>query len=128
MWLKKSVWKCLHEVASNTKPYKNLRMKQLLLSFPAGFLGFLTFSACAEPVKIVLPPETSPFRVVPGAEIAMAQCLQCHSAEYITTQPRLGRNAWKASIEKMRSKYGAVVAPETELALLEYLVGAYGAP
>ena len=103
-------------------------MKQLLLSLPAGFLGFLAFSACAEPLKIVLPPETSAFRVVSGAEIAMAQCLQCHSAEYITTQPRLGRNAWRASIEKMRSKYGAVVAPETEVALLEYLVGTYGAP
>jgi mono/diheme cytochrome c family protein len=103
-------------------------MKQLLLSLLAGSLVFFAFSACAEPLKIVLPPETSAFRVVPGAEIVMAQCLQCHSAEYITTQPPLGRNAWKASIEKMRSKYGAVVAPETELVLLEYLVGAYGAP
>jgi hypothetical protein len=103
-------------------------MKQFLLSLSAVLIGFLAFSACAEPVKIVLPPEPSVFRVVPGAEIAMAQCLQCHSAEYITTQPRLGRNAWKASIEKMRSKYGAVVAPETEVDLLEYLVGIYGAP
>lgn len=128
MWLRKSVWRCCHEVASRAKPYKSVPMKQLPLYLLAGFLGFLAFSACAEPLKIVLPPETSAFRVVSGAEIAMAQCLQCHSAEYITTQPRLGRNAWKASIEKMRSKYGAVVAPETEVALLEYLVGTYGAP
>ena len=103
-------------------------MKQMPLSLTAAVLGLLAFAASAEPLKIVLPPETSSFRFVPGAEIAMAQCLQCHSAEYITTQPRLGRNAWKGSIEKMRLKYGAVVAPETEVALLEYLVGTYGAP
>jgi mono/diheme cytochrome c family protein len=103
-------------------------MKQMLLSVLAGVLGLLAFTASGEPLKIVLPSETSAFRVVPGAEIAMAQCLQCHSAEYITTQPRLGRNAWKASIEKMRAKYGAVVPSETEVALLEYLVGTYGTP
>jgi mono/diheme cytochrome c family protein len=110
------------------KTYKNLEMKQMLISVLAGVLGLLAFTASGEPLKIVLPPETSAFRVVPGAEIAMAQCLQCHSAEYITTQPRLGRNAWKASIEKMRAKYGAVVPSETEVALLEYLVGTYGTP
>jgi mono/diheme cytochrome c family protein len=103
-------------------------MKYLLPLAFAVLFGVPSFSAYAEPRKIVLPAETSGFRVVPGAEIAMAQCLQCHSAEYITTQPRLGRNAWKASIEKMRSKYGAVVAPETEATLLEYLVGTYGTP
>ena len=96
-------------------------MKQLLLSLPAGFLGFLAFSACAEPLKIVLPPETSPFRVVPGAEIAMAQCLQCHSAEYITTQPPLPASFWKASIEKMRTKYGAQIAPDQAQVLVDYL-------
>ena len=128
MWLRKSGWRCRHELALIEKNYKNLEMKQMLLSVLAGVLGLLAFTASGEPLKIVLPPETSAFRVVPGAEIAMAQCLQCHSAEYITTQPRLGRNAWKASIEKMRAKYGAVVPSETEVALLEYLVGTYGTP
>lgn len=128
MWLRESEWRCRHELASKAEAYKNMEMKQMLPSVLVGVLGFLTFAASAEPLKIVLPAETSGFRVAPGAEVAMAQCLQCHSAEYITTQPRLGRNAWKASIEKMRSKYGAAVAPEMEVALLEYLVGTYGAP
>ncbi len=102
-------------------------MRHVLKFALAGLLGFWTVAASAQPVKIVLPAETSSFRTAPGAEIAMAQCLQCHSAEYITTQPRLGSQAWKASIEKMRGKYGAVVSPETEAVLLEYLVGTYGA-
>ena len=96
--------------------------------FGVGLALFLEVSGFAEPLKIVLPPETASFRTAPGAETAMAQCLQCHSAEYITSQPPLGKDAWKASIAKMRAKYGAAVSPEAEAVLLEYLVGAYGKP
>jgi hypothetical protein len=97
------------------------------LSRGAAWLGVLFHTAAfASPLKIVLPAETAAFRATPGAELAMAHCLQCHSAEYITTQPLLGRDAWKASIEKMRKKYGAAIPTETEATLLDYLVGTYG--
>jgi hypothetical protein len=92
-----------------------------LLCFSLG-----NMASMAEPVKIVLPAETASFLTNPGAEYAMGQCLQCHSAEYISTQPPLNRDAWKASIEKMRKKYGAMVPAETEGALLDYLVSTYG--
>ena len=98
------------------------------LGFIFGLAFFFEAAAFAGPLKIVLPPETASFRTAPGAEVAMAQCLQCHSAEYITSQPPLGRDAWKASIAKMRAKYGAAVSPEAEAVLLEYLVGTYGTP
>jgi hypothetical protein len=96
----------------------------LLFAPVAGLL--LQSTAFGEPLRIVLPAETPSFRAGPGVELAMAQCLQCHSSEYITSQPPLGQTAWKASIEKMRGKYGAIVPPETEAALLEYLAGTYG--
>lgn len=80
----------------------------------------------AKPLRIVLPTESASFKATQGAELAMAHCLQCHSAEYITTQPPLGRDAWVASIEKMRKKYGAAVPTEAEAPLLDYLVAAYG--
>lgn len=97
----------------------------------AAWLGaslIATAAAFAAPLKIVLPTETASFRATPGAELAMAHCLQCHSAEYITTQPLLGRDAWRASIEKMRKKYGASIPSETEAPLLDYLVDTYGKP
>lgn len=56
----------------------------------------------------------------------MANCLRCHSAEYITTQPPLSRTAWKASLEKMRGKYGARIPNEQEAPLLDYLAKVYG--
>jgi mono/diheme cytochrome c family protein len=104
----------------------NLKSAGFALIF--GLALFFEVAGFAGPLKIVLPPETASFRTAPGAEIAMAQCLQCHSAEYITSQPPLGRDAWKASIAKMRAKYGAAVSPEAEAVLLEYLVATYGTP
>lgn len=106
--------------------YKQMKTKGLLVCLLIG-CGLLPGAPVwAEPLRIVLPAETASFRVASGVELAMAQCVQCHSAEYITTQPPLGREAWKASLQKMRGKYGAVVPPESEAALLDYLVGAYG--
>lgn len=80
----------------------------------------------AAPRRIVLPAETAGFEAAAGVELMMANCLQCHSAEYITTQPPLPRAAWKASIEKMRGKYGARVPIEQETLLLDYLAKTYG--
>lgn len=102
--------------------------KKLMICVMVGAGCFFTEAGIAEPLRIVLPAETASFRVGPGAEMAMAQCLQCHSAEYITTQPPLGRDAWMASIQKMRVKYGAAISPESESALLEYLARNYGTP
>jgi mono/diheme cytochrome c family protein len=99
------------------------------LSFAASALVCLVpFTASAKPLRIVLPTETASFRTTQGAELAMAHCLQCHSAEYVTTQPPLAREAWLASIEKMRKKYGAAVPTEAEAPLLDYLVATYGKP
>jgi mono/diheme cytochrome c family protein len=77
--------------------------------------------------KFVLPPETATFRPGPGAELALGQCLICHSADYVSTQPRLARPAWKATVLKMRDKYGAPLAEDKIDALVDYLVKTYGA-
>jgi len=77
--------------------------------------------------KISLPPETAAFKNGPGVEIVMAQCLLCHSADYVSTQPRLSRTAWKNTVIKMRDKYGAPLPEERIEALLDYLVKTYGA-
>jgi len=76
--------------------------------------------------KLMLPPETAKLKEGPGAELATANCLLCHSADYISTQPRLSRAGWKASVEKMRQKYGAPMAPDKIEPLLDYLVKNYG--
>jgi hypothetical protein len=44
----------------------------------------------------------------------------------VTSQPRLDRKFWEASVKKMREKYGAPIADEAVAALVEYLVATYG--
>jgi len=75
-----------------------------------------------------LPPETVRFKPGPGsgAAIATGNCLICHSADYITTQPPLDRAGWRASIQKMREKYGAPINTNSVDTLAEYLAKTYG--
>ena len=74
-----------------------------------------------------LPPETAKLRAGQGVELVTAQCLLCHSADYISTQPPMNRVAWTAAVTKMKDKYGAPIAPENVDALVNYLVKTYGA-
>ena len=73
-----------------------------------------------------LPAETAKYKPGPGMELAMANCALCHSADYLSTQPRLSSAAWRAAVEKMRSKYGAPISTNNVDALVQYLSTAYG--
>ena len=94
-------------------------MKRLIL------LAALTSAAQAAP-SITLPPDTLAFKPGAGAELATGQCLVCHSAHYVTTQPVFPRAFWKASVEKMQKKYGAPIPDDQVGPLVEYLVHTYG--
>lgn len=97
-------------------------MKRLLFS-----LTTLAVAAVAAD-DWTLPAEKPVFKTMPGADLVQANCLVCHSSEYITTQPPLTRDQWKASVTKMQQKYGAPLPPENMDAVLDYLAKAYGKP
>jgi sulfite dehydrogenase (cytochrome) subunit B len=73
-----------------------------------------------------LPPETARLAAGPDVGLAAAQCMLCHSADYIATQPRMNRAAWTATVTKMREKYGAPISPDQIAILANYLVKTYG--
>lgn len=83
-------------------------------------------AAVAGPVKIELPAETGVYKLAPGSEIANGQCLTCHSVEYVTSQPKMAKAFWAASVKKMQEKYGAPVPMEQVEPLVEYLTQNYG--
>jgi hypothetical protein len=76
--------------------------------------------------KFTLPPETTRLKEAPGRQVVDIHCLICHSADYITTQPKLARASWTASVKKMREKYGAIIANDKVDPILDYLVANYG--
>jgi mono/diheme cytochrome c family protein len=100
-------------------------MKARSLALLVGSIAMLS-GALAQDWK--LPPETEKCKPAPGAELAAANCLLCHSADYVSTQPRLTRAAWKITVEKMRVRYGAPIATNRVDDLVQYLATAYGVP
>jgi cytochrome c5 len=57
----------------------------------------------------------------PGADVVNNNCLACHSAGMVLTQPRLSRAVWQAEVEKMRSTYKAPVDAADVQAIVDYL-------
>lgn len=72
-------------------------------------------------------PEGQPaFRAGPNADLVTNNCLLCHSADYVATQPPLTRAQWQAGVEKMRGKFGAPIKTNDMPALVDYLTKNYG--
>ncbi|MDB6026188.1 MAG: cytochrome [Verrucomicrobiales bacterium] len=82
--------------------------------------------AQAEVVKIELPVETAVYKSGPGADLANAQCLTCHSADYILMQPPMPAKFWKGAVDKMIGKYAAPIPTNSVDALVEYFAKNYG--
>jgi mono/diheme cytochrome c family protein len=57
----------------------------------------------------------------PGADVVNNNCLACHSAGMVLTQPRLPRAVWQAEVEKMRNTYKAPVDAADIPAIVDYL-------
>jgi len=60
-------------------------------------------------------------------------CRQCHSANYITSQPPLTMPAWQKVVDKMEAKFGAQLAEGADSTvhktlMVDYLTHVYGTP
>lgn len=77
----------------------------------------------------LLPPETASYTFKPGLNVEMVReaCLECHSADYVTSQPPQSYASWLATVNKMIStfKMDALTTSERESILL-YLTTNYG--
>jgi len=97
------------------------------------FLAFLALSISAQRAAEPslegawkLPADEPRLKAGVGSEITAASCILCHSLDYISTQPRLTRDQWKAIVSKMQQKFGAPINPEKVDMLLGYLTQTYG--
>ncbi len=91
-------------------------------------LLLLSTPALAAPRSYALPPETATLADGPGHDLAAANCTGCHSAEYISTQPRGLPNEkafWTAEVAKMRAAYGAPLEDADMPGIVDYLVSTY---
>lgn len=93
-------------------------------------LFFLFFIATASfAMEIDMPVETAVYRPsdLPGFKLVQKNCVACHSAQYVTTQPpNSTRNFWLATIHKMEKVYAAPIDEKEIPEMVDYLVKLYG--
>ena len=66
-------------------------------------------------------------RDAPGRELVQANCMTCHSLDYIQMNSVfLDREGWQKSVDKMVKAMGAPIRPEDVPAIVDYLTAAYG--
>ena len=90
--------------------------------------GMLIAVGSALALDITIPPETTTFQPsnLPGYQLAQRNCMTCHSAQYVSTQPPSPRKYWEATVRKMQKPFGAQFPDEDIPALVDYLSKTYG--
>jgi mono/diheme cytochrome c family protein len=84
--------------------------------------------ANAAPVSYDLPPESAAFKPGPNLEVVQSNCMGCHSADYIATQPRgpkFKKDFWQAEVNKMIRVYGAPIEEADVARIVDYLTATY---
>lgn len=80
--------------------------------------------------SITLPPDNpvSELKPGPGVEKARANCIPCHSTDYIVRQPGRDAKQWEAEVKKMVTVFGAPINEGDAKVIVEYLAAVYGPP
>ncbi|WP_296228735.1 c-type cytochrome [Ralstonia sp. UBA689] len=93
-------------------------------------LATLFGATAAHALDITLPPETAQYKPsdLPGYRLVLQNCMICHAAQYVQTQPpALPRSYWEATVKKMKVPFGAPFPEKDIPAMVDYLVKTYGA-
>ena len=83
----------------------------------------------ADAKTITLPMEGPPLKAspLPGYAKAQANCVACHSAEYMLYQPPTApRPYWEAMVTRMKVVFKAPIDDADMPAIVDYLVKTYG--
>lgn len=76
--------------------------------------------------EIILPQYPLEMPPGPNLEAFQQHCLLCHTARYVTMQPRFSRTVWEKEVKKMVDVYGAPISAPEQQQIVEYLVAIKG--
>jgi sulfite dehydrogenase (cytochrome) subunit B len=76
--------------------------------------------------SIVLPQYPPEIAQGPNVETYTKDCLLCHTARYISMQPRFPKTVWQSEVKKMVDAYGAPIPEADQALIVEYLVAVKG--
>ena len=101
-------------------------MKHLLMLAACASLG-LALPVTAKDIQ--LPPDGVQLTpsLLPGYAKAQANCVMCHSAEYMRYQPsNAARPYWDAMVHRMKGVFKAPIADDDMPEIVDYLARTYG--
>jgi hypothetical protein len=78
-------------------------------------------------VSVDLPTSDITFPGGTAADAINANCLSCHSAGMVLTQPNLAKPAWAAEVDKMIHAFKAPIDQGNATAIVDYLSATKGA-
>jgi mono/diheme cytochrome c family protein len=85
--------------------------------------------AAAAVKTIQLPPDAVQLKPsnLPGYAKAQANCVACHSAEYLLYQPpTAARTYWDAMVKRMKAVFNAPIEDADMPLIVDYLAKTYG--
>jgi cytochrome c5 len=77
-------------------------------------------------VDVTLPDSDRALPDGPGVDAVQNNCVSCHSAGMILTQPALPKAVWEAEVAKMRNVYKAPVDDKDVPDIVGYLAAVKG--
>jgi mono/diheme cytochrome c family protein len=92
--------------------------------------AFIAQPAAAVVKSIELPGDGTQLTpsTLPGYALAQANCVVCHSAEYMLYQPPTAPRAyWDAMVKRMKAVFKAPINDADMPSIVDYLVRTYGA-
>jgi len=82
--------------------------------------------AASQVHSIVLPQYPPEIAEGPNVETYRKDCLTCHTARYVSMQPRFSKTVWQNEIKKMVDAYGAPVPEADQALIVKYLIAVKG--
>jgi mono/diheme cytochrome c family protein len=109
----------------NSKITSKAVVAAAIAALTVGFAG----AAMAGAKSIELPPDGVQLKpsALPGYAKAQANCVACHSAEYMQYQPPTApRPYWDAMVKRMKAVFKAPIDDADMPAIVDYLAKTYG--
>ena len=111
------------------RPFHPILLAALLLGLSAhGISGEVPVEPLKNPFAAdpwTLPTNQVTLKNAPGLELIQANCVMCHSLDYVSMQPPLTRAQWTAGVDKMRVRFGAPLTTNQIPAIVDYLEANY---
>jgi len=96
---------------------------------PLKFIAVFLVATTSFATEIDMPAETAVYQPsdLPGYQLVQKNCIACHSAQYVSSQPSSSsRSYWTATVHKMEKIFGAPIDEKEIPEMVDYLVKIYG--